>query len=436
MEQLIFREEAREIPVIGDVDVLVLGGGPAGVGAAVAAARENARVMLIEQTGDVGGVATSGMMSHWTGGTRGGLYEEILERSCDIEGEAERSPANRQTIHTEKLKTVLLDMLVEADVSLLLYTFVCAPVVEDGVMKGVIIENKSGRQAVFSKMVIDSTGDGDMAARAGVPFVTGREEDGVMQPATIMFKVGGVDYDRAIFPKKFEDYIPVPKGEVQALGRKHLPFPAGHVLLYPTTLPGIVTCNMTNCIHIDGTRAEDLVKATVECRKQLDPIIRFLRDYVPGYENCFLLTSAPFLGIRETRHFKGLKTLTEKDIREARIFDDWAVTHASFNFDVHNTTGAGLDKTGEQATFRPTFYTIPYGCLVPQVIDHLLLAGRNISGTHMAHSNYRAMPICVNTGQAAGTAAALCAQNDLSPRDLDVSLLQKHLLANRVLPVS
>ena len=96
MEQLIFREEAREIPVIGDVDVLVLGGGPAGVGAAVAAARENARVMLIEQTGDVGGVATSGMMSHWTGGTRGGLYEEILERSCDIEGEAERSPANRQ----------------------------------------------------------------------------------------------------------------------------------------------------------------------------------------------------------------------------------------------------------------------------------------------------------------------------------------------------
>ncbi len=193
---------------------------------------------------------------------------------------------------------------------------------------------------------------------------------------------------------------------------------------------------MTNCIHIDGTRAEDLVKATVECRKQLDPIIRFLRDYVPGYENCFLLTSAPFLGIRETRHFKGLKTLTEKDIREARIFDDWAVTHASFNFDVHNTTGAGLDKTGEQATFRPTFYTIPYGCLVPQVIDHLLLAGRNISGTHMAHSNYRAMPICVNTGQAAGTAAALCAQNDLSPRDLDVSLLQKHLLANRVLPVS
>ncbi len=436
MEQLMFLEEAREIPVIGNVDVLVLGGGPAGVGAAVAAAREGAAVMLIEQTGDVGGVATSGMMSHWTGGSRGGLYEEILDRSCDVRETDGGGPANRQTIHTERLKTALLDMLSEARVSLLLYTFACEPILEGSALKGVIIENKSGRQAVFSKIVIDATGDGDLAARAGVPFVIGREEDGVMQPATIMFKVGGVDYDRAVFPKKFEDYIQVPKGEIQALGHKHLPFPAGHVLLYPTTLPGVVTCNMTNCIGIDGTQAEDLVKATVVCRKQLDSIIRFLRHYVPGYENCFLLASAPFLGIRETRHFKGVKTITEEDIREARIFEDWAVTYASFNFDIHNTTGAGLDKTGEQAAFRATFYTIPYGCLIPQGIDRLLLAGRNISGTHMAHSNYRAMPICVHTGQAAGTAAALCAQKNLSPRSLDVNLLQKRLLANGVLPVS
>lgn len=428
-------EESREIPVIAYVDVLVLGGGPAGIGAAVSAAREGAQTMLIEQAGDIGGVATSGMMSHWTGQTRGGIYEEILDRSWDMAENVNKNFTTRQTIHTEKLKTIFLDMITEANVSLLLYTFACAPVLEGRNIKGVIIENKSGRQAVFAKVIIDSTGDGDIAARAGVPYISGREEDGVLQPATIMFKVGGVDYSRAVFPKKFEDYIPVPKGEIQSLGKEILPFPAGHVLLYPTTLPGVVTCNMTNCIDIDGTNCNDLVRATVVCRSQIEPIVRFLKEYVPGYENCFLLTSASFLGIRESRHFKGEQTVTEEDIRNARIYKDWAVTHASFNFDVHNTTGAGLDKTGEQAAFPTTFYTIPYGCLVPKTIDYLLLAGRNISGTHMAHSNYRAMPICANLGQAAGTAAALCVELKVSPRCLDVALLQKRLLLHGVLPV-
>lgn len=432
-----FLEPARSIPVFAEVDVLVLGAGPAGVSAAISAAREGVSTLLVEQLGDVGGIATSGLMSHWTGNTRGGIYEEILQRSADLPDSADYgfNGSPRQIINPERLKTVLLQMLEESGASLLLYTFAVEPIMNGNQLNGVIIENKSGRQAIFAKTVIDCTGDGDIAARSGAAFTKGRESDGAMQPATIMFKIGGVDYTKAVFPGKFEDYIQIPAGEIQALGKAALPFPAGHVLLYRSSLPGVVTCNMTNCIGIDGTNAQDLVRATVECRKQMGPILQFLRSTVPGYENCYLLSSASLIGVRETRHFKGMQTLTEDDIRTSRIFPDWAVTHASFNFDVHNMSGNGLDATGAQDAFAATHYTIPYGCLVPEKIDGLLLAGRNISGTHMAHANYRVMPICANMGQAAGIAAAHCSQNRIQPRDLDVSVLQARLLANGVLPV-
>lgn len=431
-----YQEKARELPVLASVDVLVLGAGPAGVAAAVCAARQGADTLLIEQMGDVGGIATAGLMSHWTGNTQGGIYEEILDRSADLADAADYgfNGSPRQIINPERLKTVLLEMLEESGARFLLYTVAAEPIVENGRLGGVIIENKSGRQAVLAKVVIDATGDGDIAARAGAAYVKGRETDGSMQPVSIMFKVGGVDYDRAVFPGKFEDYIQLPAGEIQALGKAHLPFPAGHVLLYRTSLPGVVTCNMTNCIEVDGTNAEDLARATLVCRRQMQPIVEFLRAYVPGYENCYILSSAGLIGVRETRHFKGLQTLNEQDIRDSRVFPDWAVTRASFNFDVHNMSGNGLDATGQQDAFEPTFYTIPYGCLVPETLDGLLLAGRNISGTHMAHANYRVMPICANMGQAAGVAAALCVKQGIQPRALDVDCLQKELLANGVLP--
>lgn len=435
---MVFEEKARTIPVAAQVDVLVLGAGPAGVAAAISAAREGASTMLVEQTGDVGGIATAGLMSHWTGNTQGGIYEEILDRSADLRTDADYgfNGSPRQIINPERLKTVLLEMLEEAGVQLLLYTFVSAPIMQSETqVGGAIVENKTGRQAILAKVVIDCTGDGDLAARSGAAYIKGRETDGSMQPVTIMFKVGGVDYTRAVFPGKFEDYIQIPAGEIQALGKAALPFPAGHVLLYRTSLPGVVTCNMTNCIGIDGTKTEDLVRATRVCRSQMDSIVQFLRSTVPGYENCYILSSASLIGVRETRHFKGMKTITEEDIRASRVFDDWAVTYASFNFDVHNMSGNGLDATGAQDAFTATYYTIPYGCLVPETINGLLLAGRDISGTHMAHANYRVMPICANMGQAAGIAAAICAKNDIQPREVDVKLLQKRLLENGVKPV-
>lgn len=425
-----YEEPARTIPARDDIDVLVAGGGPAGFAAAVWAARQGARTLLIDQAGDVGGVATTGLMSHWTGNTRGGFYEELLDRSCDS-----AQPELRHVINPEKLKTVLLQMLEESGAKLQLYTFAGEAIVQDGVLRGIVTESKSGREALFAKIIVDATGDGDVAARAGVPYAVGRRADSRMQPMTIMFKIGGVDTGRAVFPGAFEDNLAVPEGPIQDLGKRYIPAPAGHVLLYRSTLPGIVTCNMTNCIGADGTRAEDLTHATLVCRSQMQPIVEFLRAHVPGYEHCYLISSASVIGVRETRHFEGEYTLTQEDILQARVFDDWVVTHAHFNFDVHNLTGNGLDVTGAQKKFpQAKGYTIPYRCFVPRGVDHLFLAGRDISGTHLAHSNYRVMPICVNMGQAVGIAAALCAADGIAPRRLDPARVQAVLRRCGVTP--
>ena len=175
--------EVLETPVAGSYDVLVAGGGPAGVAAAVCAARLGAKTCLVEQTGIVGGVSTSGLMSHWTGNTRGGIYEEFLDRSVDSP-----DPALRQTINPDKLQDAYLRMLSEAGAELRLYTFVSAPLMEDGRVAGVVAESKSGRQALRAKVVVDASGDGDVAARAGAAFELGRAGDHAMQPMTLMFK--------------------------------------------------------------------------------------------------------------------------------------------------------------------------------------------------------------------------------------------------------
>jgi hypothetical protein len=288
--------------------------------------------------------------------------------------------------------------------------------------------NKSGRYEIFAEVTVDATGDGDVAAKAGAAYVLGRESDHKMQPATLMFKVGGVDYDRAVFLGSFESTYDTPNGELQALAKQHIPYPAGHILTYESTLPGVVTCNMTNAVGIDGTRAEDLTKATIACRRQMDDIIRYLRAFVPGYERCFAISSASLIGIRETRHFKGKYTLTEQDILEAKVFEDYVVKDAYFNFDVHNITGAGLDKTGVQKHFaQQNGYTVPYRCLLPETKENLLLCGRNISGTHIAHSNFRAMPICVGIGEAAGTAAALAVAQKRRLQDVPAQQIRNRI---------
>ena len=408
-------------------DVIVVGSGPAGISAAINAGRSGAKTLLIESLGRVGGIATSGYMSHWTGSVGNGTYWEILKRhneKCQIDNLI----SNR--IDPEMLTITYVEMLEEAGVDCLLYTTAFDVIMENDRVNGVVCCNKNGLTAYSAKVVIDASGDGDVAYKSGAEFFKGRETDGAMQPATLMFKVGGVNMEKAVFAGAFETLVHTEKGELQALAKKILPHPAGHLLLYRSTIDGIVTCNMTNAIEIDGTRAEDLTKAEFICRKQMLPIVDFLREYAPGYENCYIIGSASLIGIRETRHFKGKKTLTEQDILGAKQFDDAVVFDAHFNFDVHNIKGAGLDKTGCQKHFSQTNgYTIPYGCLLPNKIDGILLAGRNISGTHMAHSSFRAMPICAGIGEAAGIAAALAVKTNRRLCDIPAKEIQEIVLA-------
>lgn len=411
-----------EITLKDEYDVIVVGSGPAGIAAAVNAARGGVKTLLIESQGRVGGIATAGYMSHWTGRVGNATYWEILRRSNEKSG---KEPTHKY-IDPELLTITYIEMLEESGVDCLLYTTVFDVIKQNGAVKGVYCCNKNGLTAYKAKVVIDASGDGDVAYKAGVEYVKGRETDGKMQPVTLMFKVGGVDTERAVFAGSFETLVQTQKGELQALAKKLLPAPAGHVLLYPSTVPGVVTCNMTNVTDVDGTKAEDLTKAELVTRKQLLPIVQFLREYVPGYENCFIVGSASLIGVRETRHFKGEKSITEGDILAARRFDDYVVFGAWFNFDVHNLTGSGLDKTGSQKGFKQAEpYTIPYGCLLPQKVDGLLLSGRNISGTHLAHSNFRVMPICVGTGEAAGVAAALAVKQGKSVREITATQIQQ-----------
>lgn len=420
--------ETNQVPLIADVDVLVCGGGPAGLGASICAARQGVSVMVVEAQGCLGGIATSGMMSHWGGRSSSKILKEICEstyeKAKDI-GWAHENGCGNDAIYHDIQKIVLEEMIVKEGIEVLYYTLVCKAVVENDTVIGVIVENKSGRGFIRAKCVVDATGDGDVASSAGVQYFKGRESDGRMQPCTIMFKIGGVDYNRAVFPPSFETTIELPRGEIQALGKEHLPFPAGHVLLYAQPTPNTVCCNMTNAIEIDGTDAKSLTKGVLTCHSQIVPIIKFLREYVPGYENCWLMSSAPLIGIRETRHFEGVKSIEANDILEAKLHEDWVVRRAWFNFDVHNLTGASLDKTGIQHEWKQQKdYSIPYGCLLPRTIEGLLLSGRNISGSHLAHSNFRIMSVCIALGEAAGAAASLAVKQGKRLRDVDVKEIQ------------
>ena len=422
-------ELARDIPVIAETDIVIAGGGPAGTAAALAAARCGVRVMIIESHSCLGGIATSGMMSHWTGGTFSPITNELQDACHQIRWPVEDGfKANYFAINHEKLKLVLFNKLDEAGVVIRTHTLCADVIMEGNEVRGVILESKSGREAVLTKIVIDATGDGDIAAKAGVPFRKGRKEDERMQPVTLMFKIAGVDFSRAIFPGSFESTVQVPKGEIQALGKQLLPKPMGHTLLYPSTQEGHVVVNMTNLIDIDGTNANDLTTAEIETHRQIPKIIDFLREYAPGYENCYLLASAEMVGVRETRHFEAEYVITGEDIMEATVFPDWIATKLLFNFDIHNLDGAGLDKNGAQHHFHSKGkYTIPYRCCVPKIVDNLLLAGRDICGTHKAHSNFRVMPICANIGQGIGVAAAQAVKDDVKVRDVNIAAVQSVL---------
>ena len=456
-------EPERRLPVTAQVDVLICGGGSAGVAAAVAAARGSASTMLVEATGFLGGVATAALVSEF-GGQAGyehmsGIAREMADRMIAL-GQA--TPGRyRTSFDPEAFKAVSLKMLGEAGARLLLYTMVVGAIVNDGALRGVIIENKSGRQAILAKAVIDATGDADVAARAGAPTVKGREKDGRMRPVSLFFRMANINVEELLgfMRASPQQFSPDPSKNIMDLdGEYPMLRPLGFFDLvreakekgeFPkechylrldnlNLTEGIVTVNTTRVYDVDGTRAEDLTRAYVEGEDQASTIVSFLRKYVPGFSQSYLLDKAPMLGVRETRRIIGDYVLTEDDIVAAKVFPDVigvpGYRHTRGN-PVHSPDGqeGAASDIGNRRNIDELFvYGIPYRSLLPKGIEGLLAAGRCISATHEADGYTRVIPSCMLTGQAAGAAAALSALSGTTPRNVDVHRLQHRLLEQGV----
>ncbi len=413
-----------------DYDVIVVGGGPAGVGAAFGAARQGAKVLVIEQFNCLGGVATAGGHGHmsigsaWRSQTRvvGGLFQEVCQRIADED--FGRSDVYGSWFEVEGLKFLLERMAAECGVDVLYYTFFCESVIEDGVVVGIVVQNKSGRSKIRAKRVIDCTGDGDVAASAGAPFEVGRPGDGKCQPVTLMFTIGGVGWPRVEAWWKDHDYREMLK-EAQKNGDMD-PFQSEILCRWWTpTRPDHVGVNFTHVIEVDSTKAEDLTRATLEGRRQVFQSVNVFRKYIDGMQDCYLVSTPNTIGLRESRRILGDVLLTEEDIKAEKAWPD-TIGYGSFFIDVHNLDGPGMSPTSWHPP-KGFKYQIPYRVLLPQKAENLLVAGRCISVTHLALGSTRVMAQCMLTGEAAGTAAALSVQANVSPRELDVARIQDAL---------
>ncbi|MEN3284446.1 MAG: hypothetical protein V7607_5586 [Solirubrobacteraceae bacterium] len=408
------REPARDAPIYADVDVLVVGGGPAGIAAAVAAARAGMSTLLVERYGCLGGIWTAGLLNpYFDGSNKGGIASEIIARLDRHGGSGsvqewlpDRFVAT--VFDYEAMKYVLDCMAQEAGVGLLLYTQAVATVMDGERVSGVIVENKSGRSAILARVVIDCTGDGDVAYHAGCEYELGRTSDGLMQPMTLQFTVRGFDWSRdpyAIVAKfnRPEDVADIPFDSFAAV---------------PVPGDSDATAIMWTHIHgVDGTNADDLTRAVVEGRRQAQSAMRLFGAARDGLGAGQLLETAMQVGVRETRRIRGEYYLELDDLLRGRAFPD-GVCRVTFNVDIHTPDGEELTATPVEP------YEIPYRCLIPRGVEHLLVAGRCISGSHEAHGSYRVTGNCVAMGEAAGLAAAEAARAHTDVRDVDGAVVR------------
>ncbi|MCT8137060.1 FAD-dependent oxidoreductase [Anaerobacillus sp. CMMVII] len=403
--------QTKEIPVVKKVDVLVAGGGPAGIAAAIASARNGAKTVLLEKHGFLGGMGTAALvnpfMSYFSGRTQlvKGVFQEVVDRLK--ERGAYGGTGHAWSFEPEEYKFTLNELALESGVELLFHTYVVDAVTEDGSITGVVIESKSGRQVIEAKAYIDCTGDGDLAARAGAEFKVGRESDGQVQPASIMFKMGGVNNRRKAWEYAVEDAR----------------LPQGRVLFFKMPREGEVVINMTRIVNVNALDGEDLSRAEIEGRKQVKEIVDYLVENVEGFDNAYLITTGPQIGIRESRRIMGEYVLKTEDVLECQKFDD-AIAHCSYMIDIHNPTGAGTEKV---ILPKGQWYDIPYRCLLPKDLNNLLVAGRCISATHEAHSSLRIQPTCYALGEAAGVAASIAVQESISPKQVSVEKIREKI---------
>jgi glycine/D-amino acid oxidase-like deaminating enzyme len=454
-------EPAREIPVRATADVVVCGGGVSGVIAALAAARQGARAVLVEHHGFLGGVTTAALVNG-IGGWQfdldgapliGGIPLEVVGRIVAAGGgdvaQVENLATRRATppdyrdgglgcywvqVNPEAAKWALDRLMEESGVRVLLHAQAVHPLLTAGRISGVLIESKSGREAITAPVVIDCTGDGDLAARAGAPFAIGREEDGACQPMTAIYVAGNAPRPHLWYRDEATDPEQDPLRRGRFRGAVADARERGTLTRNPNDLFCAATqiarrderTSAVNFTRIQGRSAvdvADLTAAEIEGRQQVREAISFQRTYMPGCADAYVVQVAPHIGIRESRRILGDHVLTGAEVLAAAHFPD-AIARGIYLLDIHNPKEVGKPSMLRMLD-RP--YSIPYRCLLPRGIEGLLVAGRCISGDATALASYRVQSHAMAIGQAAGTAAALAAQRGITPRALSTDLLRTTL---------
>jgi hypothetical protein len=434
-------EPSKELKVCYEADVVVVGGGPGGHSAAIAAARNGAKVVLLERYGHLGGMATGGIViqiPHMSDGSKeqqiAGLCQEWLDRLDKIGGtlhpprgllgsDDKQACAHwqryvgtvvggriRQTawVDPELLKCVLNEMVEAASIKLFLHSWGTRAIVENNVVKGVVFESKSGRQAILGKLIIDGTGDGDLLPSAGAEFDDDWDPKIRSSQLALVFRIGNVDFNKtADFheanPGKYNELM---AGMARTAGMRFLPLPSprNDVVWMNNWIPGVSSMNV-----------EDLTKVEVMVRRCMLPALKYLRENVPGFENGFILDTASQTGTRGGRRLLGEYTVTTADMLSGKAYEDTIAVYAP--------VGTGENRGRVQ---------IPYRCLVPKKVEGLLVAGRSFSSDAPANDACNLIPHCVAMGEAAGTAAALAVKQNISPRKINYRALQEQLLKQGV----
>jgi hypothetical protein len=452
-----------DIKVHSESDVVVAGGGPSGLIAALAAARAGARTLLVEQYGFLGGMATAASVGPFSPfhyddqQITMGIPQELVERLMAAGGSTGQlkcvpeygSGSYMAYFDREVYKKVAFDMMKESGVRLLLHTFVAGAVVENDRVKGLLVANKSGLSHVLGKVIVDATGDGDVAARAGAEFKWGRESDNLGQPMTMFFEMSNVDvsalkkyidetpddfewtsnlYSRTPLPKQFNQTYFVAQGfrkaVAEAKAKGDLELGRDTVLLQSTMYDGTIVFNSTRIGKLRGTDADDFTKAEILGRVQAMSLADFMMNYVPAFTDAYVSSTGIQIGVRESRHVVGEYILGQDDVVEGRRFDD-VVARGFFPVDIHDPTGAKGYQAGGSTWIKPKGpYDIPLRCLIPKKIDGLVMTGRNISAAHEAHGSMRVQGTAFAIGHASGAVAAVAALDGVQPRKVDVRKVQ------------
>ncbi len=437
-------------------DVIVVGGGPAGMCAAISASREGAKTLLIESSGACGGMATTGLvgpfMTCYDKDGKNmiirGLFEEVVNRLVERGFAIHPKDVMGGTGYTswikighdhvtpfeaEGLKLIMDEMLVEANVDILYHTNFIEPVIKENKICGIIVNSKSGTEEISGKVVIDCTGDGDVAYRCGVPYEMGNEELGITQPATMFFHICNTDPEKMqaditanlhnFYRKDGVNYRSFHWRVSEAKENGDWSLKRVSIGLFQMPKPDEWCVNTSRLMGVDSTDNRSLTKAEIEGRKQVDEIMNFLRKYVPGCENAKLKASGSYVGIRESRHIQGEYRLTGEDLLNCKVPDD-SILLAANSVDVHGRFGP---TSNEYVPINGDYYGIPFRSLIAKDIDGLLLAGRCVSADSTAAGAIRVMPPCMGMGQAAGAAAAMAVKNNCSVRDVNITDLRNTL---------